>query len=108
MLWLYGFVVVCVGCVSWLCELVVCVLSVHVRVDGVRVCVLVVLVFMGLCVCVYSCVDVFMYVHVDVCVSLYLYRCAYVSIRIDRFVALTSFSAWGCMAVLRLWSDASG
>ena len=57
-----------VGCVSWLCACCLCACCLCVRVDGVRVCVLVVLVFMGLCVCVYSCVDVFMYVHVNECV----------------------------------------
>ena len=42
-LWLYGFVVVCIGLLWW-CELVVCVLCV---VCCVRMCVLVVFVFMG-------------------------------------------------------------
>ena len=53
---LLWFVLVCCGGVRWLCELVVCAVL-CVRVDGVRVCVLVVLVFMGLCVrvCVVLC-----------------------------------------------------
>ena len=102
--WLCGVVAVCVCCgVSWLCLLSVCVLSVCVRVDGVRVCLCVSLFMCGyVYVCPWQC----MCLSLSLCIC--LNQCVCLKVKIDRLIVRTSFSAWCCMAVLRVWSDASG
>ena len=55
------------------------------------------------CLCGFMCGCVYVCPCPCMCLSLSLsLSCAKVSIRIDRLIALSSFSAWCCMAVLRL------